>query len=515
MTNIPERRTVPVIKVPQADGTIKEVSFTVQRAQEYWAAKARDDVKFYMEFIYGWKLDSYQHEWFDAALNLLNPESGKERLLIISPPGFGKTDWVLGWLSWNMGHKPWTTNAIVSVSEAQAQQRLDQLKMLVQFSDRYKLVFPWVDIDPHKAWTKSAMNIWDRRLRYTNFIQKRLQLGLQKTHSCMSSSTTGSNLVGNRISGFAIIDDPHDTETARSAKIRQQVIEWYYAIFLTRVIPHLGRSIIISTRWAEDDLAGTILEQPSTTLSTVITYAETTDEAGNRLAISPQRFPLETLDKIITDGGKRRYDAYYMHKVGALTGAVFQEEWLRKEVNPDDLPEFEDIIISVDPSITNKSTSDFAALAIVGFTKKHEMFALEMLREHMSSRDLGQKLEQFYNTAVQKYGFCEKIIIEKAGQQQILIDSLINETTLPILGVKYPGNKLIRASTLETYCSNGNFYAKWWLPWGKLLKNEMIDFPNGKNDDMVDCLAQAANYFSRRNKLTAKVGQLDPSLFIL
>ena len=303
----PERKTVPIIKIPQPDGSIKEVSFTVQRAQEYWAERARADIKIYQEFIYGWQLADHQHEWFEAVQE-------NDKVLIVSPPGFGKTDWVLGWLSWNIGHKPWTTNVIASVSEEQAQQRLDALKMLVQYSDRYKLVFPWVAIDPRKAWSKSAMNIWDMRMRYTHFVQKKLQQGTQKTHSCFSTSVTGSNLIGNRISGLAIIDDPHDTETAMSAKTRQKVVNWYYGTFSTRIIPNMGRSVIITTRWAEDDLAGTLLENATTTLKTVTTYAETKDEQGNRKATWEGRFPLSQLDHIINEDGQRRYDAYYMQR---------------------------------------------------------------------------------------------------------------------------------------------------------------------------------------------------------
>ena len=74
--------------------------------------------------------------------------------------------------------------------------------------------------------------------------------------------------VGGPITGqgahVAIIDDPiKDAEEAGSQRIKQKIVDWYTTTLYTRLAPG-GGVLLTMTRWAEDDLAGWLLEHQKT-----------------------------------------------------------------------------------------------------------------------------------------------------------------------------------------------------------------------------------------------------------
>ena len=57
-------------------------------------------------------------------------------------------------------------------------------------------------------------------------------------------------------SQFNILDDPHISfEQLESRKYRDQVYQWYTAIYRSRLSPG-GRELICTTRYSDDDLPG-------------------------------------------------------------------------------------------------------------------------------------------------------------------------------------------------------------------------------------------------------------------
>jgi len=66
---------------------------------------------------------------------------------------------------------------------------------------------------------------------------------------------------------------------------------------------------------------------------------------------------------------------------------------------------------------------------------------------------------------------------------------------MPIVKVKRDGgagdsDKETRANGAATYLSNGWIVVRKGAPWVSDLFQEMNSFPNGKHDDMVDCLIE-------------------------
>lgn len=496
---------VPRIEAKQADGTIKEIPFTIQRAHEVIAQRARDDIGIFFQFMTTHKPGSHQQEWNKAVLN-------NEKVMITCPRQFGKTDWAIMTLAWFMGHSPWNTNVIISVSGDVAKQRLNVLSLHIANNPRYKLVFPWMAIDPRKPWRQSAINFLDERMRYSEFSQRQIELGVDKTHSLLAASPDMNTLIGNRISGIALIDDLHDDKHINSPGLREKAIQFYESTYINCLTLE-AKSIIIGTRWAADDIIGYIrskiplggnynykdIDIPAERLE----IKEGIDEFGNptqetiRVATFPERFPMERLDKLRVSP---RYDVDYMNKVASSEHSQFEVEKMKPL--PEFFPEyfFEKLIISVDVAWTQNRDSDYSVIALQGIDKDQNYYLLKLVRSRFTLDQLGLNISREYHEAFVKYGGVNKVLIEEVGLQAISLQKRIDEN-ITFEGIKLKGiNKEARANKLQSLISVEKFHYDEASDWGLGFLAEMMEFPNGKHDDQVDAVTLGINYLYGYNR---------------
>lgn len=482
------------VTITKEDGTKKELAFTIQRAHQYWAERARTDLALYGEFVFGHINGAHHTEWLTAITDPMG-----RRILIVSPREYGKTMKIVELVTHHMGNNPIDTNIITSVSMDQAEKRLMTVRDIIETNPRYGLVFPHIKPDPKKPWTNTSFNILDTRISYHEFMRRRNAMGTAITMSCFASGMGGKGVVGNRISGWGIVDDPHDEEASYSPTTRKRAVDWYFRTFINCLLPG-AKAVIITTRWNESDLAGVIKEEYAGQYKIIDIPAELTDDKGNRTSTWPAVWPIERLDEKRAEIGPRMYEALYKNNVHALSGGMFKNEWMYQYIKGNEPDELNYVIISVDPAITKKRKSDYTAIALCGWDKKYNFYLYNLWNLKLHPRDLGKRLFAIYSMALTDLGQCNKIAIEKTGAQVLIADELINETSLPIYKADYKGDKEAKATNLETLMSNGKFFANWKDAWGNSLRSQMLSFPNNsQNDDMVDAIAQAVNLMMSRS----------------
>jgi len=216
----------------------QRIKATPQAVLEYQIKRARRDPLYFGKFIFGHEPATHHREFFDAVKN-------HDRILLVWPREFGKTMSVITLMAWYIGHFPHRTNVITSVSSEQAKKRLANLKEIIEKNPYYQLVFPWVKPDPQKPWTETEINVTDDRVSYTEFWNKRKEAG--NTASVYAAGVGGKGLVGNRITGLAVVDDPHDEDAAFSPTKRERGITWYFRTFINCLRPG-AKAIVITTR---------------------------------------------------------------------------------------------------------------------------------------------------------------------------------------------------------------------------------------------------------------------------
>lgn len=213
---------------------------------------------------------------------------------------------------------------------------------------------------------------------------------------------------------------------------------------------------------------------------------------GNFNPVWHQKHTKKKLIKIYHTIGRFGYERHFrMNPV--VEGLKFKEAWFRY-YSPEDIKNitFEKIINYTDPSLGEKSTSDYKASMTIGFYKK-KYYLLECYLRRASIIDMIKYLYSVHS----KYN--AHLYMESNFWQKVLWDYIpklaeVMGYLLPVRGVENKEKKELRIERLEPYFEWG------WLLFPQqetaetqLLKDQLLGFPNYPNDDGPDALTGAVN----------------------
>lgn len=161
------------------------------------------------------------------------------RLIIQSPPQFGKSRLVSELCSAWLGHHPDLPIITTSYSASLAIRNSRMVRAAVR-DDLFRAVFGDLRVDPER----SASNSW----------------GLYRHQGGVIAAGVGGPVTGHG-AGLGIVDDPvKNAAEAYSRTFRDSTWEWWESTFLTRIWEG-GRVVVIATRWHPEDLIGRLLER--------------------------------------------------------------------------------------------------------------------------------------------------------------------------------------------------------------------------------------------------------------
>lgn len=306
-----------------------------------------------------------------------------------------------------------------------------------------------------------------------------------------------------RPANWMIIDDPFKNRQEADSEVYRNRIwdEW-----LNVLKPRLAADasvILINTRWHEDDLAGRLLEQEKGqwTVLSLPCEAEENDPLGRRIgeALMPEigkddEWLKLTKQSYISEEGLRFWLALYQQRPTPAEGNIFKREWLGKFYRelPHDLDEE---IQSWDCTFKDKKTSDYVAGGVWA-RRGAAIYLKDQVRDRMSFTGTLTAIRTMtakHPDALAKY-------IEAKANGDAVIDTLYDE--IPgIIEVEPEGGKVARAEAVTPLFEAGNVYLPHpdIAPWIHDYIEELVTFPNGKNDDQVDQTTQALVKLKRRS----------------
>lgn len=141
--------------------------------------------------------------------------------------------------------------------------------------------------------------------------------------------------------------------------------------------------------------------------------------------------------------------------------------------------------VGVDLAISKKDTADYTAIAVMGLDEATgHRYVLDVIRQRCSFQEM--------LTLIRKV--CEKwnpvrVNIEEVQFQAAVVQELMRTTSLPIKGIKPDRDKVTRFFPLLARYEQAMVYHVRGLP-GE-FENELLSFPEGEHDDMVDALVYA------------------------
>lgn len=310
----------------------------------------------------------------------------------------------------------------------------------------------------------------------------------------------GGALTGKSVD-IGIIDDPvKNMQEARSQAVKENLINWYQSVFLTRLSKNSGQ-LIMATRWAVDDLIGYIIDKNKDNKRVKILKFPAINEQGQ--ALIPELHPLEQLleQKEMMDNSS--WSALYQQEPILIGGNIIKSEWFRTyEI----LPKFKQIYITADTAMKVKEANDYSVLQCWGRTELNgftDYYLIDMLRGKWESPELLERTQLFY-LKYKKIG-CSCLFIEDKASGTGLIQSL-QRKRIPVQAITPLKDKYMRLSEVLPLIKSGYVYipekAEWKLDFLSECEGFQADMSH-PHDDIVDCLTMAlsdkTNFFTLRN----------------
>lgn len=301
---------------------------------------------------------------------------------------------------------------------------------------------------------------------------------------------------------LVIMDDLETTEGVRSPDQRKKVKEWFFADVLPLDVK--ARYFYIGTMLHEDCLLANLISEPledekdGTKWETLrfgvqddFTGEPTWPEKYDALWIESER------KKYLANNMLYRFNTEYMNIAVARDDRTFDPTRVRFYM-PGQLEAARnkgnmDCLITVDPGIKGNTEHDPTVILASCMDSKGDIWLGEFLRKHMIMHEILDAIEQMYRRWNPR-----NVYIESVQGQDYLVQALEHGEWKggEVLPIERIDGKQVQMGKNRIYGVEPLFHqrkllapasAEWWIDF----HSEMVSFPRGKHDDMLDCVAYA------------------------
>lgn len=268
----------PVVKETIRDGIEKAMTGGFKEAyQSQLKYRARTDLDAFAEYVFGLRPKPHHRE-ITAALQ----DDSKKELLIIAPPGSAKSTYASQiFLPQYIGLHPERAAILLSSSSSQSIKFSTDIRSVIVANEKYKEVFPEIQVDPLKGESREQIYV-QRQQQYPH-------------PNLFSGGMKSSKVLGSR-AHLIVVDDPTTEVLARSELELSNQKSWFESTLMTRLIPDVGRVIVILTRWHNNDLASMLMNKLN---FEVLHMPALGDEHGAYVDYMPPLITKENLAKMV------------------------------------------------------------------------------------------------------------------------------------------------------------------------------------------------------------------------
>jgi predicted phage terminase large subunit-like protein len=374
---------------------------------------------------------------------------------------------------------------------------------------------------------------------------------------------------------LGIIDDPYKgPEDANSAGQRQKLIEWFQSVWLTRAEPAPqgpsrwgfagAAQVVVLTRWHQEDLIGWLLEQesgdapqhwqvlnlpaiaepPQQQIKFPATCTIEPDWRQPGEPLCPERFPLVELEQIRIRAGSYWWNALYQQRPSPAEGLLFQRAWIRTTARPPALTgrSFAAVVLSCDLSFKGGAENDYCGFCLLGLLPDQEA-RHPAAQAKARGEQLHPSAARVRSTAELQDGVVHRIeviwsqhhrldlpgVVKFLGQtlaslgkglspDAVLIEDAANgpavcqllQHQIPgLIAVRPTGSKVSRAHAVSPLLEAGQLAFR---SGNEALISELLGFPNGAHDDLVDAFCQGVIWLQTKHWRTQ--GKATPRLLL-
>ena len=416
------------------------------------------------------------------------------RLMLFAPPRHGKSEIVSRrFPAYALGKHPDISFIATSYASDLSSKNNRDVQRIID-DPLYKDVFPNIGL--------SGANV--RTVAQSKYLRNSDLFEIVNHQGVYRSAGVGGGITG--MGGdVLIIDDPiKDAEQADSIVYRNKVWDWYTSTLYTRCSSG-GGILIILTRWHEDDLAGRLVAQQikgegdNWKIISFPAIAETNEaHRKENEPLQPERFGLDTLNKIKMAVGSRVWNSLYQQRPSAIEGSLFKREhWQYYKPLSGNVEEIKSqlgikrIIQGWDTAFKKTDSADFSAGLTVGVADSR-YYILDLVKEKFEYPELKRAVQQY----AEKWN-PQLVLVEDKASGQSILQELKRQTRLPLLPYKVDKDKIARANAVTPVHEAGLVFLPEQTPWVYDFVESLSSFPNGTHDDDVDSFTMCLDYLTR------------------
>jgi len=424
-------------------------------------------IDFSLKVFPGYEVSEHHAYIAEILRKALDREDGYTKIVLHEPPQHGKSLQVSTLFpAWYLGNRPDDPVILTAYSDAHAVGFSRKIRNIVD-SPEYSQIFPGMEMSKDSR----AANRWD-------LINHKGEL-------------IGSGING-RITGkgakLLLIDDPiKNRAEAESDIYRESLKEAYRSTLLTRLHKD-AVTILVMTRWHEDDLAGWLIKEHGFKYICLPCIAEQDDPLGRPFgeALWPDRFPVDMMEERKIDIGLYNWHSMYQGNPRPKEGLLFKRTYFNIiDTVPSDIT----WVRFWDLAVTEEDSGDFTASIRIGHNDLGNIYLDGRIKkrcEWPTARRLILETAKVEKDTVM-------IGIGNQGPQKGMVQDIMTDPALSghgIIGVPELQSKRVRAYPLIAKGEAGKLYLV-RAPWNEDFINECLEFDVGKHDDQVDAATGA------------------------
>lgn len=428
------------------------------------------------------------------------------RLMLLMPPRAGKSELASRMFpAWHLGRHPDHEYIACSYNVSLAMSFSRKVQETID-DPSYQAVFPKVKLNPNFR----SMEEW----------------GIEGTRGGYVAAGVGGGINGKGAHILGIDDPFKNAEEADSAELREKIWNWFGSTAYTRLAPG-GGVLVIQTWWHDDDLAGRLQlamkdfeadQYEVVKYPAIAEFDEYIDEVTHEIvrldpevpraeddfrelrfvrgkgeALHPERYDLTKLLKIKKTIPPRFWSALYQQNPVPDDGSYFLKEQFQVQVPP--AKERCNVFIAFDFAISEKKANDYTVGSVMLQDDNDILHVVEVLR--FKSADGLFIVDAILNLAERWKGPNLQIGLED-GQIYRAIATLLQKRMrerkfYPSLTLLKPvTDKLARARSLQGRMQQRMVRFPPDADWYGEVRQELLRFPAGAHDDIVDSLAWCA-----------------------
>ncbi len=289
-----------------------------------------------------------------------------------------------------------------------------------------------------------------------------------------------------------IADDLVEPDNVRTKEQREKVHEFYLSLF--DLLEPQGRIVVIGTRYHQDDLYARILEENAAHSNWSVFVRSCYQPDGSILF--PEKFSQAQLDDI-KKKSFYHFSTQYLNNPIDPENADFKSAWIKTydpaTANPGSL------YLTCDPAISLGRDADYSALVVAGMFQDRRIRVVDAVHRRLIPSDLVDgifdlvKKWRLHRVGLETFAFQKtlKYDIQRQQRERGIFFS-IDE-----LGKRHSGHgeqilsKEARIRRLQPYFEQGLVEIRADMAD---LRDELLAFPRGKHDDLIDALSYQLDY---------------------